>query len=256
MRFDDKSTRRTRVQSDEFCMISEIWTRMVNNCQSMYTPSCNLTVDEQLLPSKCRCPFQQYMPQKPDKFGIKFWVLCDCDTKYVLNIFSNLGKNDLRPADISLANHVTCTLMKPFFYCEYNVTADNYFVSFNVALTLLKEKVTIVGTIRINKRELPTDLPKIEKDLHRYESKFLVDGNSKTSLTIYKSKPRKSVCILSTMHLSCQYGTTEKLPETIDFYNDTKHGVNMFDSIARMYTTKAGTRRWPMYIFYNHISVE
>ena len=160
---------------------------MVDNCKKLYTPSYNLTVDEQLLPSKCRCPFQQYMPQKPDKFGIKFWVLCECDTKYMLNIIPYLGKNELRPQNTSLANYVMHTLLQPYFKCGYNVTADNYFISSDIALSLLKERVSVVGTIRKNKRELPTNLPNIEKNLRRYKSKFLVDSNSsKMSLTIYK----------------------------------------------------------------------
>ena len=38
------------------------------------------------MPVKSRCPYITFMPNKPDKYGIKFWVLADIETKYVANI--------------------------------------------------------------------------------------------------------------------------------------------------------------------------
>ncbi|GFX42818.1 DDE_Tnp_1_7 domain-containing protein [Trichonephila clavipes] len=46
-----------------------------------------ITTDEQLFPSIVKCRFSQYMPSKPDKFGIKFWFAADVDSKYMLNGF-------------------------------------------------------------------------------------------------------------------------------------------------------------------------
>ena len=47
----------------------------------------------------------------------------------------------------------------------------------------------------------------------------------------------------------------KKLPETVDFYNHTKLGVDIFDSMARKYTTKAGSRRWPVHVLYNLLDI-
>ena len=55
-------------------MIFEIWNAFIENCKKCYAPNCDLTIDEQLFPCKTRCPFKQYMPNKRDKFGIKFWL--------------------------------------------------------------------------------------------------------------------------------------------------------------------------------------
>jgi hypothetical protein len=35
-------------------------------------------------------------------------------------------------------------------------------------------------------------------------------------------------------------------PETIAFYNDTKYGVDMLDQMAKKYSTKVSSRRWPL----------
>lgn len=72
IRFDSKETRQTRVRSDPFCLIRDIWDRFIRNSQACYSPGQFVTVDEQLVASKTRCLFTQFMPNKPDKFGIKF----------------------------------------------------------------------------------------------------------------------------------------------------------------------------------------
>ena len=54
------------------------------------------------------------------------------------------------------------------------------------------------------------------------------------------------------MHPDISVGSDEKQkPETIDFYNSTKYGVDVVDQMTRKYTVKAGSRRWPMQVFYN-----
>ena len=66
LRFDDFLNRRQRRQTDKFCLISEAWDCFIENCKKCYIPSFNLAIDEQLLPCKTRCPFTQYMANKPE----------------------------------------------------------------------------------------------------------------------------------------------------------------------------------------------
>jgi hypothetical protein len=256
LRFDEKSTRSERIGNDKFCMISEIWDRVISNGRCYFSPSPQLTVDEQLLPSKTRCPYTQYIPTKPDKFGIKFWVLCDRDTKFVLNIKPYLGKDYTRAANTDMATHVVMDLVKPYYKGGYNITCDNFFTSAKLADELRKEKCSMVGTVRKHRKELPRQLQAMEKSLSRYETKFLVCPERSLSLTVYKCKPTKAVCLLSTLHRSCGYGNPpKKLPDVVYFYNNTKYGVDIFDGMVRKFTTKAGSRRWPMHVFYNLLDI-
>ncbi|GFY20130.1 piggyBac transposable element-derived protein 4 [Trichonephila clavipes] len=62
-----------------------------------------ITIDEQLFASKARCCFMQYMPSKPDKFDIKFWLAIDDNSKYELTAYSYLGKDEECPEDLSLS---------------------------------------------------------------------------------------------------------------------------------------------------------
>ena len=73
LRFDVKSNRSNRLQTDKFGLFSEVWTHFTDNCCALYKPGAFITVDEQLFPSKARCHFTQYKASKPDKFGQKYW---------------------------------------------------------------------------------------------------------------------------------------------------------------------------------------
>ena len=96
LRFDVKSNRSHRLQTDKFALFSEFWTHFTDNCCALYKPGAFITVDEQLSPSKAGCPFTQYMASKPDKFGQKYWLAVDRESKYVINGFPYVGKDEMR----------------------------------------------------------------------------------------------------------------------------------------------------------------
>ena len=136
LRFDLKRTRSRRLQSDKFALAFEVWQRFIYSCFLCYRPGENLTADEQLFPSKARCRFTQYMANKPDKFGIKFWMLVENDTKYLCNAFPYLEKYKLCSANESLPESVVMRLMSPYLNKGRNATTDNFFTSASLARKL------------------------------------------------------------------------------------------------------------------------
>lgn len=112
--FDRKETRRCRLTTDKFAHLREVWDRFAKKSTACYRAGYNITVDEQLFPTKARCQFTQYMPNKPDKFGTKFWLAVDVDSKYMLNGFPYLGKDESRPAKQRLGENEVLKLVEPF----------------------------------------------------------------------------------------------------------------------------------------------
>ena len=51
-----------------------------------------MVVDETLYGFRGRCSFRQYIPSKPDKYGLKYWNLVDNASLYVLNTDIYIGK--------------------------------------------------------------------------------------------------------------------------------------------------------------------
>lgn len=252
LRFDTKSDRSTRLKTDKYALYSAVWNRFVNNCQSCYTAGANVTIDEQLFPSKARCPFTQYIPSKPDKFGQKFFLSVDLDSKYVLNAIPYLGSDDSRPTNRRLADHLVLELMKPCLGCGRNVTTDNFFTSMVLAVELKKKKTSILGTINSKRREIPEELKHNNNPL--YSTQVYKHGDA--TLTSYQGKVNKNILVLSTMHPSVRISDGEKKkPDTVCDYNTTKCGVDIVDQMARTCTTRAGTRRWPVHAFHNTLDL-
>lgn len=249
LRFDVRSTRSVRLQTDKFGLASDPWNRFISNCQSCYKPGENIAIDEQLFPTKVRCKWTQYIASKPDKFGIKFWLAVDVASKYLVNGFPYLGKDETRPTGMRLADHVVMKLMEPYFGKGRNVTTDNFFTSLSLAKDLQLQNTSIVGTVNRVRRELPPSAAVVQnKEL--YSS--IVLKHDMYTLTVYKCKPNKNVVLMSSLHQSVGVALDpKKIPETIEFYNSTKYGVDVVDQMARKYSVKASSRRWPVQVFYN-----
>ena len=134
-------------------------------------PYGEVSIDEKLFPSTSRRGFIQCMPNKPTKFGIKFWMLCYVKTSYVLRATPYVGKED-RP-QVGVAEHVVMSLMEPYHKTGQNVTTDNYITSLTTAENLLLQNITMAGTLRKNKRERPLNLHVDTRQQSLYSSRFL-----------------------------------------------------------------------------------
>ncbi|XP_071210173.1 piggyBac transposable element-derived protein 4-like, partial [Salvelinus alpinus] len=107
--------------------IREVWEKWVERLPYLYNPGPEVTVDEQLVPFKGRCPFRQYMPSKPAKYGIKIWVPCDAQSSYAWKIQVYTGK----PASGSPEKNQWMWLVLDVTdgLTVHNVTCDNIFSS-------------------------------------------------------------------------------------------------------------------------------
>lgn len=80
-----------------------------------------------------------------------------------------------------------------------NLTTDNWFTSILLANNLLKEKITLFGTLRKNKREIPNEfLLYITKN--REVNNSIFGFQNYLTLVSYKTKPNKMVPSHSSTH--------------------------------------------------------
>lgn len=253
LRFDDKTTRQERRKDDKFAPIRELWDKFISHCKEYYEVGTYVTIDEQLLAFRGRCPFKMYMPKKPAKYGLKIMMVCDVETKYMVNAAPYTGKGST-PRNVSVAEYFVKTLTEPLHGSNRNVTMDNWFTSVPLANNLLLPpyKLTILGTIRRNKKELPSQITKNTRKRPIGDVKFCFSGHK--VLLSYKAKPNKVVCLLSTMHQDATISPSGK-PTMIEHYNQTKGGVDAFDQMCSIFSASRRTKRWPMCVFYGIINM-
>ncbi|KAJ8886136.1 hypothetical protein PR048_012345 [Dryococelus australis] len=137
LRFDSRETRSSRKQNYKFATIRDLWDILVETVPKCLNPSEFVTIDEQLVAFRGNCPFRQYMPSKPAKYGLKFWVLCDNETSYIWNIQPYTGKQPNQPSE---KNHgLRVVLYLSFGLKGHNITFDNFFMSYKLGQMFLKK---------------------------------------------------------------------------------------------------------------------
>lgn len=253
LRFDSIITRKDREKTDKLAAIRLIYTPFVTNCQNNYNLGEFVTIDEMLHPFRGRCGFVQYMPLKPARYGLKFYALCDSTTYYTWNFEIYCGaqrdgpyKTSNKPFDI------VQRLVDPIIKSHRNLTTDNYYTSYPLAEYLLQNGLTLIGTMKKNKKEISPDfLP----NKSRQVGSTLFGFQDDMTLVSYVSKKNKAVILLSTMHDAIEIDETTKKPQIILDYNSTKCGVDTVDQKCASYTTQRITRRWPLAIFFRLLDI-
>lgn len=254
LRFDDVDTHAERRETDKLAPIRDIFDKFVEKCKSAYTPYQNVTIDEKLEAFRGRCSFRQYIPSKPNKYGLKIYAMVDSKTFFACNLEVYVGTQPKGPhfldnSPLALVQR----LVEPIRYSKRNVTCDNWFTSIPLVRTLFTDfTLTFLGTIRKNKRELPLELSN-PNQRPIGSSMFAYDKN--ITLVSYIPKKNKNVLMISTLHHDSKIHEQTGKPEMIIDYNDSKGGVDTLDKMCAAYDCARNTKRWPMVIFYSLLNV-
>ena len=149
IRFDSKETRALRKETDKLAPIRNIFDRFVANCQNGFHLSEFVTVDEMLAGFRGKCGFRQYIPSKPNKYGIKILALCDATMFYTSKMEIYVGTQPEGPYRVSNSPlDVVLRLSQHISGSGRNVTMDNWFTSVPLVKTLRDRNLTVIGTIR------------------------------------------------------------------------------------------------------------
>ena len=135
-----------------------------------------------------------------------------------------------------------------------DVVTDNFFTSHGLVVALLKVNLTLLGTIRCNRKEIPIELR--NKKRQRESSEFALDHENHIMLASHIPQKNKNVIVLSSSHSGLQtFPEKANKPKLILDYNCGKKGVDKFDENVQMFTCRRRTVRWPLLIFFNALDV-
>ena len=137
----------------------------------------------------------QYMTKKPNKWGLKEWVLAASDSGYYAYNYWKLhtGKEDYRVA-VALGESVTLA-MTECLSAGHVVYCDNFFTGVSLALSLERRCIGSCGTVRANRRGLPVQLKKLAT-----ARKITMQLTSPLFLRSSKMLAVDNCCLLTTIH--------------------------------------------------------
>lgn len=132
------------------------------------------------------------MYSKLTEYGLQFWFLCDSENYYCYNIVCTAEK-------LTTGYYVALDWCKPLYGAGRNLTTDNFFTWLVLARELLKHSITLVGTIKSNRWEVPKQVTQVKKrELHFSTVLFINTNNS--CLLSYKCKLNKVVTLPFSQH--------------------------------------------------------
>lgn len=254
LRFDDRTTRLQRKSETRLAPVSVIWDILMTNCRKSYKASSYVTIDEQLVAFRGRCLFRMYIPSKPARYGIKIVMMCDNSTKYVIDATPYLGKGTVPDGQVA-ADFYVKKLVTSIKGSNRNITMDNWFCNIPLTLSLLHdEKLTVIGTIKKNKKELPIQFTDPKFQNRKSDTSFFLFHKNVTVVS-YKPKQNKLVTLISSAHQDDAIDPVSKKPEIVLNYNSTKGGVDSFDQMTNNMNCSRKTKRWPLCYFYNMLNI-
>lgn len=232
--------------------------KMMNeNFRNEYTPSSRLAVDESMILFKGRSSMKQYMPMKPKiKRGYKVWCIADSSTGYLCKFDIYQGKQQERPNNRTLGEHVVLSLTEGIVTPGNQLFFDNFFSSTALLQQLRDKNILACGTFRTNRKDLPAEL-KVNNKLDRGE--FI--WRRKKNVTAYQWRDTKHVHIMSNYHDPCEdvevdrttpkgHKKAVRCPAAVRDYNLWMGGVDRFDQKRNAYPLDRRSKRSWSRIFY------
>ena len=254
MRFDQHATRHQR-KADRFFLIRELWDHVIEKCQENWVAGPIVTVDEQLISFRGKVLFRMYMPDKPNKYGVKVFISADGETHYMLDAVPYLGKGscpDLPPGT-NQGHYFTLEVLRNLMQAGRTICLDNWFTSRNLTKELQQHNMHLVGTIK-PKPFLPNKVVIERLKLQKDQSVAFFNHADNINVVYKNIKPKKHVAMITTVHNKFTYVEDTKT-EAHMFYNASKGGVDTFDSMCEHSDTGRKTVRWPMCIFYGLLNM-
>ncbi len=220
-----------------------------------FIPYQKMVIDESLCLWRGNLSFRQYIPSKRHRYGLKTFVLCDCRSGFVQDVFLYLGSKtelDVAPPDVGTSGAVVCTLMKPYLNQGRILYTDNWYTSPALSIHLDSVNTGSCGTVRRNRKHLPT-LPATREP----GSKIYKQANG---ILLLSWVDNKEVNLISTVHEPVdrparrrQRGTgiTLEKPQVVNDYNINMRLVDKKDQVVASAECARKTMRWYKKFFFH-----
>ncbi|XP_048010518.1 piggyBac transposable element-derived protein 4-like [Megalobrama amblycephala] len=140
LHFNDNTTRPDNC-TDRLYKIRPVLDHLVSKFHEMYQPKSNICIDEGMFLWRGCLAFRVYNPQKPIKYGVKSYILCDSDTGYCFNMKPYCGES-------ATLGDTVVSLLDRLAGHGYRLFMDNLYNSVRLCERLLDVKTHVCGTIR------------------------------------------------------------------------------------------------------------
>ncbi|KAM9743810.1 piggyBac transposable element-derived protein 4-like [Menidia menidia] len=230
--------------TDKMYKVRPVLDYIVERFKEMYQPAENICIDEGMMLWRGRLSFRVYNPQKPVKYGIKSYILCDSATGYCFNMQPYVG-------EARTLVEIVFSLLDRLSGHGYTLYMDNFYNSLALCERLLGAQTNVCGTLRKNRGE-----PQVIKELKKTDLRMgekVVRHNERVMVVAWQDK--RLVKMVTTCHQDriqgvevWQKGHKDKVtqfkPECIVAYNSFMNGVDKLDQNIAYYPFIRRSLNW------------
>ena len=133
---------------DTLYKVRAIYNELVTKFKQLFNCSREISIDEAMVPFKGKLAIKVRMPDKPVKFGVKFFELCDAKTGYCKNFSLYAGQDNRQAGNLGKTGKVVMDLLKDLYYTNHHLYVDNFYTSPILFLMLKERGILAAGTAR------------------------------------------------------------------------------------------------------------
>ncbi|XP_043923844.1 piggyBac transposable element-derived protein 5-like isoform X2 [Protopterus annectens] len=243
---------------DKLHPIRPVMKLLLKTFKTQYNLHREVSVDEAVVAFRGNLTFRQHIPAKPQKYGVRVWVLADGHNGYISNLHVHTGKEEGISED-GLAHLVLMKLTKTLHGKYHHVYFDSYFTSVSVAKALLEHGVYCCGSVGTNRSEWPGDLNNMaikklqQGDIIQRQSGPLLATAWKDNRTVFLlSTNTDPIELQSTICKRQQEGTHVQIPcpSHLPRYKNYMSGMDVAGQLCTKYTTGRRAVKWWIYLFW------
>jgi hypothetical protein len=184
-----------------------------------FVPGAKIAIDEAMCGWKGAISFKQFNPMKPVKHGIKFFVVADCQTHYMIRFQIYTGKTKANPewSNLGATASTVLELCRNYFGSHRQVFMDNFYSSIPLFDALADRGLWACGTVRKSRRGFPDvlrDWGKAEHD--KGESKIKIMPGKHGFITAIAWEDTKTVYFLDMTSSPVRSTTCERAEKAKD----------------------------------------
>jgi len=239
---------------DPIYKVRRVYNHFRGKFEELYSPGENIAIDEGMIAWRGNLSFRVYMPDKPDKFGVKLFMLCDSSNGYCPR-FEIYHGTSTQPSEKGKIYDLVMRLMDPYLGKGHKLYVDNYYTSPILFHDLYQRQTGACGTLRVNRKGVPQELKTVK--LKKGESVAMSNG----ILQLLKWKDKRDVHMCTSIHnadfldvpgrVDHNTGEAIRRPSCIIDYDKYMGAVDRCDQMITYPAFKRRTLKWWKKVFFH-----
>ena len=233
-------------------------------CTEYFVPNEIIAVDESTVGFKGRVIWKCYNPNKPTKWGLRVYTMCDSASAYIAAFVPYYGRfitDGLVRPDLPFTSRIVLELCGKLSSnvngTRYHVFTDRFYTSPILCEELRKMSFHLTGTVTVSRKGMPDDIAK-KKCMPKQHEVVTFRKNDEIMALQWKDK-RVVTMLSSVLNAECEGekrilgngdSTTIPKPVVISQYTKYMGGVGKAVHYCGSYTFLRKTAKWWRKMFF------